>query len=236
MEFIVPLLTLIVLELILGIDNIIFISILSDKLPKEQRNKLRYMGLGLAVVMRLILLAAISWVMRLDKELFNIFDISISGKGLILIVGGIFLIWKSTKEIYHKTESAASVKPTKKSTFRQLLLEIIMLDLVFSIDSIITAVGMVSQLWVMYVAVIVSVTIMLLAARPISEFISRHPSFKILSLAFLIMIGIALVGEGLHFEIPKGYIYFSMAFSFIVNLVQIKTHTMPTHPSAENNS
>lgn len=236
MEFIVPLLTLIVLELILGIDNIIFISILTDKLPKEQRNKLRYMGLGLAVVMRLILLAAISWVMRLDKELFNIFDISISGKGLILIVGGIFLIWKSTKEIYHKTESANSVKPTKKSTFRQLLLEIIMLDLVFSIDSIITAVGMVSQLWVMYVAVIVSVTIMLLAARPISEFISRHPSFKILALAFLIMIGIALVGEGLHFEIPKGYIYFSMAFSFIVNLVQIKTHTMPTHPSAENNS
>ncbi len=228
-EVLIPLLTLIALELILGIDNIIFISILTDKLPQNQRNKLRYWGLGLAVIMRLGLLAAISWILKLDKTLFTIFNTEFSGKGIILITGGLFLIWKSTKEIYQKTELANSTKKANKvaASFRTLLIEIIILDLVFSIDSIITAVGMVKELWIMYVAVIVSVGIMLIASKPISEFISRHPSFKILALSFLIMIGIALIGEGLHFEIPKGYIYFSMAFSFIVNFIQVKTHTMP---------
>lgn len=229
-QIIVSLLTLIALELILGIDNIIFISILTDKLPHEQRNQLRYWGLGLAVALRLGLLAVISWILKLDNTLFTVFDTGISGKGIILILGGIFLIWKSTKEIYLKTELANSEEAPdkqKRASFKTLLIEIILLDLVFSIDSIITAVGMVKELWIMYVAVVVSVGIMLVASKPISEFINRHPSFKILALSFLIMIGIALVGEGLHFEIPKGYIYFSMAFSFIVNLIQVKTHTMP---------
>ncbi len=228
-ETIIPLLTLIALELILGIDNIIFISILADKLPKEQRNKLRYWGLGLAVVIRLALLALIAWIIKLDNTLFTIWNIDFSGKGIILLLGGIFLLWKSTKEIYHKTELAESNQENKikKPSFRSLLIEIIILDLVFSIDSIITAVGMVSQLWIMYTAVIISVFIMLLASKPISEFIQRHPSFKILALSFLLLIGIALIGEGLHFEIPKAYIYCSMAFSFLVNIIQINTKTAP---------
>ena len=210
-EAIIPLLSLIALEVILGIDNIIFISILADKLPTKQQNKLRYWGISLAMLMRLGLLAFISWILKLDQTLFRLFEIDFSGKGLILIVGGLFLIYKSTKEIYHKTEIAAeeilTVPP--KSSFKKLLLEVIILDLVFSIDSIITAVGMVQELWVMYTAVVVTVVIMLFASKPISEFIRKHPSFKILALCFLMMIGVSLLAEGFHFEIPKGYIYFT---------------------------
>jgi predicted tellurium resistance membrane protein TerC len=224
-EAIIPLLSLIALEVILGIDNIIFISILADKLPESQRNKLRFWGIGLALIMRLCLLALISWILKLDQILFRISDIDFSGKGLILIVGGLFLIYKSTKEIYHKTEALQSNEPTpiKKASFGKLLGEVVLLDLVFSIDSIITAVGMVQQLWVMYTAVIITVVIMLAAAKPISEFIAKHPSFKILALCFLMMIGVSLIAEGLHFEIPKGYIYFSMAFAFLVDVIQMKT-------------
>ncbi|HOZ51329.1 MAG TPA: TerC family protein [Chitinophagaceae bacterium] len=224
-EAIIPLISLIALEVILGIDNIIFISILADKLPENQRNKLRYWGIGLAMVMRLLLLAFISWILKLDKTLFTLFDIDFSGKGLILIIGGLFLIYKSTREIYHKTEIASTETPEipKKSSFQRLLSEVIILDLVFSIDSIITAVGMVQQLWVMYTAVIVTVIIMLFASKPISNFIRKHPSFKILALSFLLMIGVSLLAEGFHFEIPKGYIYFSMAFAFLVDIIQMKT-------------
>lgn len=224
-DVIIPLLSLIALEVILGIDNIIFISILADKLPENQRNKLRYWGIGLAMVMRLGFLAFISWILQLDQTLFNLFGIDFSGKGLILIAGGLFLLYKSTKEIYHKTEIAAEEGPIvpPKSSFGKLLSEVIILDLVFSIDSIITAVGMVQQLWVMYTAVIVTVVIMLFASKPISEFIRKHPSFKILALCFLMMIGVALLAEGFHFEIPKGYIYFSMAFAFLVDIIQMKT-------------
>lgn len=224
-EIIVPLLSLIALEVILGIDNIIFISILADKLPENQRNKLRYWGIGLAMIMRLILLGLISWIMKLDKTLFTQFGVDFTGKGIILILGGLFLIYKSTKEIYHKTEIASNDEPIvpKKATFKQLLTEVIILDLVFSIDSIITAVGMVNELWVMYTAVIVTVLIMLVASKPISEFIRKHPSFKILALCFLMMIGVSLIAEGFHFEIPKGYIYFSMAFAFLVDVIQMKT-------------
>ena len=230
-EFLIPLLTLIALELILGIDNIIFISILADKLPKDQSNKLRYWGLGLAVLIRLILLGFISWILKLDKTLFSILDVDITGKGLILILGGLFLIWKSTKEIYLKTEDPRNqeVRAKKGASFNSLLMDIVLLDLVFSVDSIITAVGMVSELWIMYTAVIVSVILMLIASKPISDFIQKHPSFKILALSFLMLIGMALIGEGLHFVIPKGYIYFSMFFSFIVNLIQIKTNSFSTH-------
>ena len=224
-ETIISLLSLIALEVILGIDNIIFISILADKLPIEQRNKLRYWGIGLAMVMRLLLLAVISWILKLDQTLFTLFEKNFSGKGLILIFGGLFLIYKSTKEIYHKTEVTNNNSPEKTSigSFSKLLTEVIILDLVFSIDSIITAVGMVKELWVMYTAVVVTVIIMLIASRPISEFISKHPSFKILALCFLMMIGVSLIAEGLHFEIPKGYIYFSMAFAFLVDIIQMKT-------------
>jgi predicted tellurium resistance membrane protein TerC len=225
MDFLIPLISLIVLEIILGIDNIIFISILSDKLPDAERNKLRYWGIGLAMIMRLILLAFISWILKLDSTLFSLFDIDFSGKSLILIIGGLFLIYKSTKEIYHKTEHSKPEpgKQLEKATFSKLLSEIILLDIVFSIDSIITAVGMVKELWVMYVAVIVTVIVMLAASGPISNFIKKHPSFKILALSFLMMIGVALLAEGFHVVIPKGYIYFAMAFAFLVDIIQMKT-------------
>jgi predicted tellurium resistance membrane protein TerC len=224
-DALIPLLSLIALEVILGIDNIIFISILADKLPENQRKKLRFWGIGLAMVMRLGLLAFISWILKLDKTLFSLFEIDFTGKGIILILGGLFLIYKSTKEIYHKTEIANSheAELPKKGSFSKLLGEVIILDLVFSVDSIITAVGMVDELWVMYTAVIVTVIIMLFASKPISEFISKHPSFKVLALCFLMMIGVSLIAEGFHFEIPKGYIYFSMAFAFLVDVIQMKT-------------
>jgi predicted tellurium resistance membrane protein TerC len=224
-EAIIPLLSLIVLEVILGIDNIIFISILADKLPDDQRNKLRFWGIGLAMIMRLLLLTLIAWILKLDQTLFTLFDTDFSGKGLILILGGLFLIYKSTKEIYHKTEIANDDKPNipQNSSFKRLLSEVIILDLVFSVDSIITAVGMVQELWIMFTAVIVTVIIMLFASKPISEFIRKHPSFKILALCFLMMIGVSLIAEGFHFEIPKGYIYFSMTFAFLVDVVQMKT-------------
>lgn len=224
-EVLIPLLSLIALEVILGIDNIIFISILADKLPESQRAKLRYWGIGLAMFMRLALLGLISWILKLDKELFEFNDVSFTGKGLILILGGLFLIYKSTKEIYHKTEVEDPNRPTqiKKGSFKKLLGEVIILDLVFSVDSIITAVGMVNELWIMYTAVIVTVIIMLIASKPISEFISKHPSFKVLALCFLMMIGVSLIAEGFQFEIPKGYIYFSMAFAFLVDIIQMKT-------------
>ncbi|HQW96776.1 MAG: TerC family protein [Saprospiraceae bacterium] len=225
MEWLIPLLSLISLEVILGIDNIIFISILADKLHENQRNKLRFWGIAMAMLMRLGLLALISWILKLDKTIFTLFEVDFSGKGLILILGGLFLIYKSVKEIYYKTEISKDDEPLipNKASFKRLLTEVIILDLVFSIDSIITAVGMVQELWVMYTAVIVTVIIMLFASKPISEFIRKHPSFKILALCFLMMIGVSLLAEGFQFEIPKGYIYFSMAFAFLVDIVQMKT-------------
>lgn len=224
-EVLIPLFTLIALEVVLGIDNIIFISILADKLPENQRNKLRLWGIGLAMVMRLILLAVISWILKLDKPLFTLIEMSFTGKELILIAGGIFLLYKATKEIYHKTEQEDPDSPAniKTGSFGKLLSEVIVLDLVFSIDSIITAVGMVNQLWIMYTAVVVTVIIMLIASKPIASFISRHPSFKVLALCFLMLIGFTLIAEGFEIKIPKGYIYFAMGFSFLVDLVQMKT-------------
>lgn len=232
LDAIIPLISLIALEVILGIDNIIFISILADKLPEHQRNKLRYWGIGLAMIMRLVLLGFIAWILRLDQPLFSFWATTFSGKSLILILGGLFLLYKSTKEIYHKTELAKNEEPqfaAGKATFSRLLTEVIILDLVFSVDSIITAVGMVQELWVMYTAVIVTVLLMLIAAKPISEFIRMHPSFKILALCFLMMIGVALLAEGFSYDIPKGYIYFSMAFAFLVDIIQMKTMPKPAN-------
>ncbi len=224
LDLIIPLLSLIALEVILGIDNVVFISILADKLPVEQREKLRYLGLGLAMLMRLILLAFITWILKLDKPLFNLFQIDFSGKGLILIIGGLFLIYKSVKEIYHKAQliDVVNTAPKEKVSFTKLLVEVIVLDLVFSVDSIITAVGMVQELWVMYTAVIVTVIIMLFTSKPISAFIHKNPNFKILALCFLLLIGASLILEGLNIEVPKGYIYFSMVFSFLVDFIQLK--------------
>lgn len=221
-EIIISLITLIVLEIVLGIDNIIFISILSDKLPAEKRKKARLVGLSLALLTRLILLAGISWIMKLDKTLFVLSGLDFSGKDLILIVGGLFLLYKSNKEIFENTEDEHEDKPFVYKSFSKVIGQIIILDLVFSIDSIITAVGLVDELWVMYTAVIVSISIMMLIAGAISDFISKHPSLKILALCFLMMIGITLIAEGLAFHIPKQYIYFSMAFSFLVNIIQIR--------------
>ena len=224
LEVIVPLATLISLEVILGIDNIIFISILSDKLPEEQRPKLRKLGIFLAMFLRLGLLAIVAWIMKLDKPLFTVLENQISGKDIILLVGGTFLLYKSTIEIYHKTEHAVETKKDNKvPVFRDLLIQILLLDMVFSIDSIITAVGLVKELWIMYTAVVVSVIIMFFAAKPISNFISKHPSFKVLALSFLLMIGLTLIAEGLEVHVPKGYVYFAMFFSFLVNVIQLKT-------------
>ncbi len=225
-SFLVPLITLIALEVVLGIDNVIFISILANKLPPDQQKRARRIGLLLAAVMRLGLLLLISWIIQLDKTLFSVGDLPITGKGLILIAGGVFLIYKATKEIYHKTEGPSNETMVSAVTgnFSQIIVQILIMDLVFSVDSIITAVGMVNEVWVMYVAVIITVAIMLVAAEPISAFVNKHPSFKILALAFLLLIGVSLISEGFGVEIPKGYIYFSMAFSFLVDFLQMKLH------------
>jgi predicted tellurium resistance membrane protein TerC len=223
-EIIVSLLTLIALEVVLGIDNIIFISILSGKLPAEQQKKARNWGILLAMVMRLGLLAVISFIMKLDNNLFTIFRIGFSGKDLILILGGLFLIYKSAREIYYKVESTEEdpAVSVNKITIRNVLGQIVLLDIVFSIDSIITAVGLVDQIWVMYVAVVVTVVIMLVAAGPISNFVNTHPAFKILALSFLFLIGFTLLIEGFDIHVPKGYIYFAMAFALLVDIIQMK--------------
>ncbi len=224
-EIIISLLTLIALETVLGIDNVIFISILANKLPVNQQKKARRFGLILAGVMRLGLLLLISQIMKLDQDLFTVFETGISGKDLILILGGLFLLYKSTAEIYHKMEGEDGdvTKTMIVTSFGQVIFQILLMDLVFSVDSIITAVGMVKEVWVMYVAVIVTVIIMLFAAEPISNFVNKHPAFKILALSFLLLIGFSLIVEGFGKEIPIGYIYFAMAFSLLVNIIQMKT-------------
>lgn len=231
-QIIISLLTLIALEVVLGIDNIIFISILSGKLPADQQKKARTWGILLAMVLRLGLLAAISVIMKLDKELFSLLNVSISGKDLILIVGGLFLIYKSTKEIYHKMEGEHEDQEHKigKTTFANIIGQILLLDLVFSVDSIITAVGLVNEIWVMYTAVVVSVIVMLIAAGPISNFVNKHPAFKILALSFLLLIGFTLLIEGFDVHVPKGYVYFAMAFAFLVDVIQMKVAGKKSRP------
>ena len=225
-EVVVSLLTLIALEVILGIDNVIFISILANKLPEHQQKKARRYGLLLAMVLRLGLLGVITFIMKLNNDLFTVFNQGISAKDLILILGGLFLLYKSSAEIYHKMEGEEGnqTKNIKAATFAQVILQILIMDMVFSIDSIITAIGMVKEVWIMYVSVIVSVLIMLVAAEPISNFVNKHPAFKMLALSFLLLIGFALVSEGFGIEIPKGYIYFSMAFSMLVSIFQMRMH------------
>ena len=237
MEIIVALLTLILLEVVLGIDNIVFISIITGRLPVDQQKKGRRLGLLLAMVMRLALLTVISWILKLEKDFITVFNTGISGKDLILLAGGLFLLYKSASEIYHKMEGEPddTSKNIKVAGFRSAIGQILILDLVFSIDSIITAVGMVKELWIMYVAVVVSVGIMLFAAGPISNFVNKHPAFKMLALSFLLLIGFALIGEGIGLHIPKGYIYFSMAFALLVDLFQMRMNRPKKAPTEQTN-
>lgn len=234
-EIIISLISLVALEVVLGIDNVIFISILAGKLPENQQKKARRLGLLLAAVLRIGLLMLVSLIIKLDTDLFVIFGQGFSGKDLILVAGGLFLLYKSATEIYHKMEgeNGDQTKNIVASTFGQVLLQILIMDLVFSIDSIITAIGMVKEVWVMYVAVVITVGIMLFAAEPISNFVNKHPAFKMLALSFLLLIGFSLVSEGCGIEIPKGYIYFSMAFSLLVDVFQMKMNKNP-HPIAPN--
>lgn len=234
LEIIISIFTLVLLEAVLGIDNVIFISILASKLPSEKQRRARRIGLILASIMRLALLGIITLIMQLNEPLLTILNKGFTGKDIILIAGGLFLLYKSVAEIYHKTEGEAGDVSSKLKTtgFSAVVVQILIMDLVFSIDSIITAVGMVKELWVMYVAVILSVVMMLFAAGPISNFVNKHPAFKMLALAFLLLIGFSLIAEGWGLEIPKGYIYFAMAFSFLVDILQMRMHRK-TQPPAE---
>lgn len=219
----IALATLTVLEIVLGIDNIVFISILSGKLPQNQQAKARTVGLALATITRVLLLLSITWVMRLTAPLFTVLGAEISGRDLILIIGGLFLIAKSTHEIHDKLEGAeggSSVKVTPK--FSSIIIQILLLDIVFSLDSVITAVGMANQVEVMIAAVVIAVLVMIMSAGSISAFVERHPTVKMLALSFLLLIGVTLIAEGLDQHISKGYVYFAMAFSVFVEILNLK--------------
>jgi predicted tellurium resistance membrane protein TerC len=231
-EILIALATLTFLEIVLGVDNIIFISILSSKLPGEQQQKARRLGLLLAMGTRILLLFSLSWVIRLTAPLFTAVGQEISGRDLILILGGLFLLGKSTHEIHDRLEGEEGHGTAKTAaSFTSVLIQIALLDIVFSLDSVITAVGMVDHVSVMIVAVVISVAIMMLAAEPISAFVHRHPTVKMLALSFLLLIGMSLVAEGFDHHIPKGYIYFAMGFSVFVEAMNIKTrkNTEPVH-------
>lgn len=231
-ELIVAFVTLSVLEIVLGIDNVIFISILAGKLPKEQQAKARIVGLALAMIMRLLLLLAISWMAKLTFPLFHIADHPFSGRDLILIVGGLFLVWKSTHEIHHKLEGAEDHQGSGRAgaTFSSTIIQIILLDIVFSLDSVITAVGMVSNVPVMMAAVVVAVIFMMFFSGPISAFVEHHPTVKMLALSFLLLIGVTLLADGFGQHISKGYIYFAMGFSVFVEMLNIKIRKGPRDP------
>jgi predicted tellurium resistance membrane protein TerC len=215
--------TLTALEIVLGIDNIIFISILVGRLPKEQQARGRTIGLALAMLTRIALLLSITWVMGLSADLFTILGQGISGRDLILIGGGLFLLAKSTLEIHTSLEGEEHEHDVKgRATFLAVITQIAIIDIVFSLDSVITAVGMADHVQVMIAAVIVAVLVMMFLAGPISDFVDRHPTIKMLALSFLILIGVALVGEGFGFHIPKGYVYFAMAFSVVVEMLNIR--------------
>lgn len=222
----ISLLTLTALEIVLGIDNVIFISILAGKLPREQQDKARKTGLMLALVTRIALLCSITWVMSLTKVLFvlPVLNVDVTGKSLILLAGGLFLIGKSVVEIHEKLEGADghATSGLGRISFNGVIVQILLLDIVFSLDSVITAVGMANQLWVMIAAVVIALGVMLAFAGTISDFVNRHPTLKMLALSFLILIGVMLVGDALGHHIPKGYIYFAMAFAFGVEMLNLR--------------
>lgn len=230
-ESLIALLTLTVLEIVLGIDNIIFISILSGKLPKEQQNKARLTGLALAMITRILLLFSIVWIMKLTLPLFTALGQEISGRDLILIGGGLFLIAKSTFEIHDKLEGEEGHKSTKVAkSFANVITQIILLDIVFSLDSVITAVGMANNIMIMILAVVIAVGVMMLSSKSISDFVEKHPTVKMLALAFLLLIGVSLIAEGFEQHIPKGYIYFAMAFSVFVEMLNLKMKSKSRNP------
>lgn len=232
----ISLLTLTLLEIVLGIDNIVFISILADKLPENQQKKARQWGLGLAMFTRVLLLLSLSWIMKLTAPMFNVGEwlgltdsewlekLAISGRDLILLIGGLFLIYKSTSEIHHKLEGdEENVKVGKVQSFASTIVQILILDIVFSLDSVITAVGMADHIEIMIAAVMIAVVIMMISAGAISKFVNDHPTVKMLALSFLLLIGVSLMAEGLEQHIPKGYIYFAMAFSVLVEMLNLRT-------------
>ncbi|HEY4484722.1 MAG TPA: TerC family protein [Nitrospiria bacterium] len=230
-EIWIALATLTALEIVLGIDNIIFISILSGKLPARQQREARIVGLGLAMLMRILLLFSLVWLMRLTEPFFSVLNQDISGRDLILISGGLFLLWKSTMEIHEKLEGEegrASVKA--KATFASVITQIVLIDIVFSLDSVITAIGMSGQLGVMVAAIVLAVIFMLVFSGSLSRFVHRHPTVKMLALSFLFLIGVALIGDGLEMHIPKGYIYFAMAFSVLVEMLNLRIRQRQAAP------
>jgi predicted tellurium resistance membrane protein TerC len=226
-ETLAALVTLTALEIVLGIDNIVFISILSSKLPTQQQASARLIGLSLAMGTRILLLLSLVWIMGLTKPMFAVLGHSVSGRDLILLGGGLFLIAKATHEIHEKVQDvadhASSVRVGKPPSYRSALIQIALLDIVFSLDSVITAVGMANEIWVMVTAVVIAVGVMMVFSGWVSDFIDRNPSIKMLALAFLLLIGVVLMAEGLHQHIPKGYIYSAMAFSVFVEILNMKT-------------
>ena len=239
-EALVALLTLTSLEMVLGIGNIIFIAILAGRLPVEQRDKGRTFGLMLAVISRVALVLSIGWVMSLKAELFSLLDHAFTGRDIILVLGGLFLVFKATREIHHKVQSAGDdgSKPVAEVSLRSVLIQVLLIDVVFSLDSVITAVGMTTGLKaaipVMVIAIIISVLGMLIFSKAIVTFIERNPAIKVLALSFLMLIGMLLIAEGFGKEIPKGYVYFAMAFSFFVEILQMWTEKKSHPPAPES--
>ncbi|KAA8477547.1 putative tellurium resistance membrane protein TerC [Arcticibacter tournemirensis] len=242
-EIWISLITLTVLEIVLGIDNIIFISILSGKLPLHQQKKARQLGLALAMITRVLLLLSLTWIMKLTTPLFNVGEwigianeewlekMAISGRDLILIIGGLFLIYKSTSEIHEKLEGEDHQQESKTvKSFSGVIIQILLLDIVFSLDSVITAVGMADEVLVMIAAVVIAVCVMMLSASGISRFVNNHPTVKMLALSFLLLIGVSLLAEGFEQHIPKGYIYFAMAFSVLVEMLNLKMKASSAKP------
>ena len=227
----IGLLTLTVLEIVLGIDNVIFISILADKLPAAKQRQARQIGLGLAMIMRILLLLSLSWIIGLTKPFFVLAGFGVTGRALILLGGGLFLIAKSTHEIHDKLEGAEEGGPRRSApSLAAVLIQIVLLDIVFSLDSVITAVGMVDEVAVMIVAIILAVAVMMAFAGTISGFVERHPTIKMLALSFLLLIGVNLIGEGLGFHIPKGYTYFAMGFAVFVEFLNLKLRKQNAAP------
>ena len=226
----IALATLTTLEIVLGIDNIVFISVLADRVPREQRQRARQLGLALAMVTRILLLFSITLIMRLTAVLFTLFEHAVTGRDLILIAGGLFLLTKSTREIHHKMEGdgGEEADARKAGTFRGVLIQIAILDMVFSLDSVITAVGMADDLAVMVTAIVLAVGVMAISAGPVGNFVSDHPTVKMLALSFLLLIGTSLIAEGVGFHIPKGYIYFAMGFSVFVESLNLRTRGTPS--------
>jgi len=221
----VALVTLVILELVLGVDNVIFISILAGKLPMEDRDRARMTGIAMAVITRVLLLLSLSWIISLEEPFFTLplINIGISGHDLILLAGGLFLLWKSVREIHDKLEGVEGHASSKVyASFSSVIIQIMLLDIVFSLDSVITAVGMANELMIMIIAVIAAAAVMIFASGPIGHFVEAHPTIKMLALSFLLLIGFTLIVEGLHQHIPKGYIYFAMGFSILVELLNLR--------------